>query len=306
MTEISKKPVDERSKLVKKAAVASVATAVTLIIAKVVAFVLTGSMAILATMMDSFLDFLASLVNMVAVKKAAVPADKEHRFGHGKFEALSGLAQSAFVFGSGIMLLITAFDNYGRGYKPINVTSGVAVMVFSVIVTAVLLAFQTYVVRKTSSVAIEGDKAHYTGDLAINGSVIVSLLAEHFFELGFLDALFAALIALYLMFAAFLVFKKSFAMLTDMEISDDERKKILDILLSNKSVTGVYDLRTRSSGTKLFVQCILEMDGRLTLNESHLICDLVERDINMVFPNAEVFIHQCPADVEFINNRKIK
>ncbi len=293
-----------RTKIVKTAAKASVATAFLLIIAKIIAFALTGSMAILATMVDSCLDLLASLVNMIAVKQAAVPADKEHRFGHGKFESLAALAQSAFVFGSGLMLLLTALELSHKGYDLDNIGAGLAVMIFSIIATLLLISLQTHVIKKTSSVTIEADRAHYAGDLAINLSVIISLLLSHFFELEILDTLFAVIIAAYLMFTALKVFKKSCAMLTDMEISDDERKQILDILLANKSVLGVYDLRTRNSGNKLFIQCILEMDGKLTLDESHLICDLVERDINVIFPDAEIFIHQCPADIGYINNRK--
>lgn len=303
MSETIKMPTDKRSGLVKRAANASVVTSFLLIFAKIIAFILTGSIAILATAVDSCIDLLASFINMIAVKQAAVPADKEHRFGHGKFESLAALAQSAFIFGSGLILLLTAAENYSKSYRLNNLEAGLAVMIFSIVATLLLISLQTYVIRKTASVAIEADRAHYSGDLAVNLSVIISLFLNYFFEIGFLDAVFAVLIAIYLMFTATKIFIKSCAMLTDTEISDDERKKILDTILNNKSVIRVYDLRTRSSGSKLFIQCTLEMDGKLTLNESHFICDLIERDINIIFPEAEVFIHQCPADTGYINNR---
>lgn len=295
---------EERTKLVKRAAAASVFTALLLIIAKIAAFIVTGSMAILATTVDSCLDLLASFVNMIAVRQAAVPADKEHRFGHGKFESLAGLAQSAFVFGSGLMLLITALANSESNHKIDNISAGLIVMVFSVVATGFLLALQSYTIKKTSSVAIEADKAHYTGDFAINLSVITSLFLSSFLETGIIDIIFAVVISLYLMYTAYNVFKKSCAMLTDAEISDDDRKKILDICLDADGVLGVYDLRTRSSGSKLFIQCVLEMNGNITLNQSHLICDVVEQNINVIFPNSEVFIHQCPTDIPYVHNSK--
>ena len=283
-----------RIKLMRFATYASVLVAFSLILAKVVAFVLTGSMAMLATVVDSCLDLLASLVNMFSVRQATLPADRNHRFGHGKFEPLAGIGQSTFVFGSGLFLMVASLGKLGKGYEIEHIGVGIGVMLFSIVMTGFLLLVQAHVVKKTKSVAIAADKAHYTGDLMINFSVIVSLFAAEYFNFYYVDIVFALLIAVYLMHTSFAIFKDSLMMLTDAELPDKDRAKIVDVILKTKGVQGVHDVRTRSSGDKLFVQCHIEIDGKLTLAKAHKIGDDVEDAIMRVFPNAEVLVHQDP------------
>ncbi len=293
-----------RAVLLRGATYASVFTAFALIVAKIAAFVFTGSMAILATVVDSCLDLLASFINMLAVRQATLPADHDHRFGHGKFEPLAGLGQAAFVFGSGLFLLLTSIGKIGKNYEINNIGVGISVMLFSIVMTGILLAIQYYVIKKTKSVAIKADKAHYTGDLLINGSVILSLLISKYFNLHYIDIIFAILIALYLMYTATTILIASIKLLTDSELPDEERKKILDIIMSNNRIVGAHDLRTRSSGDKRFIQFHLEIDRNLPLVEAHAIADEIEDAILDEFPDAEVLIHEDPSDL-FENHPEI-
>lgn len=276
---------------------ASVATAATLIVVKLAAWGMTGSVALLSTLIDSILDAAASMVNLVAVRHALQPADREHRFGHGKAEPLAGLGQAAFIAGSGVFLVIEAA---GRLYDPVPVVRGeigIAVMVFSIILTLLLVSFQKYVVSHTDSVAITADSLHYTGDVLINGSVIVSLLLAMTLGWQLADPLFAIAIAGYLVFNAGKIARESLNLLMDRELPDADRQRIKDICAGHPAVRNMHDLRTRSAGPAAFIQLHLEMDPQLTLKRAHDIADEVEAAIRAAFPHAEVIIHQDPAGV---------
>lgn len=281
--------------LMRWATYASVATATVLIVAKLAAWAMTGSVALLSTLIDSVLDAAASLINLWAVAHALTPADREHRFGHGKAEPLAGLGQAAFILGSGGLLLIEAADRF---FHPVAVTRGgvgIAVMVFSVVLTLALVRFQKYVVSRTSSVAISADSLHYAGDVLINGSVIVSLLIVMTVGWSWVDPLFAVAIAGYLMWNAWQIARQSFDMLMDRELPEEDRERIRVIARSHPEVRNLHDLRTRLSGQQGFIQLHLELDANLPLYKAHDIADEVEKAIMDAFPNFEVIIHQDPA-----------
>ncbi|MEW5726806.1 MAG: cation diffusion facilitator family transporter [Pseudomonadota bacterium] len=281
--------------LMRWATYASVATATVLIVAKLVAWAMTGSVALLSTLIDSVLDAAASLINLWAVAHALTPADREHRFGHGKAEPLAGLGQAAFILGSGGLLLIEAADRF---VHPVAVTRGdigIAVMAFSVLLTLVLVRFQKYVVSRTSSVAISADSLHYAGDVLINGSVIVSLVIVMTVGWTWVDPLFAVAIAGYLMWNAWQIARQSFDMLMDRELPEEDRERIRIIARSHPEVRNLHDLRSRLSGQQGFIQLHLELDANLPLYKAHDIADEVEKAIMEAFPNFEVIIHQDPA-----------
>lgn len=285
-------------RLVRMATYASVATAGLLIIVKFAAWLATDSMAVLSTLIDSLLDAAASMVNLFAVHHALQPADREHRFGHGKAEPLAGLGQAAFIAGSGLFLVIQAA---GRLAEPIAIQRGdvgIAVMVFSIVVTFALVRFQKYVVSRSSSVAINADSLHYTGDVLINGSVIVSILLAMHLDWPYADPLFAIAIAGFLVYSAWGIAKDSLRLLMDREFPDEDRRKIKQICLSHPDVRDVHDLRTRSSGPQQFIQLHLEMEGGLTLWKAHAIGDEVEMAIQDAFPAAEVIIHHDPHGIQ--------
>ena len=285
-------------RLKKLATIASVAVATLLIAAKLAAWLLTDSVAVLSSLVDSLLDAAAAVVTLVAVRYAVEPADREHRFGHGKAEALAGLGQAAFICGSGALLLIEAVR---RLFDPRAVRDewiGIAVMVFSIVLTLALVTFQRHVVRRTGSVAIEGDSLHYAGDLALNGSVIVALGAHALWGWTWLDPLFAVGIVLWLLWNARKVGMASLDMLLDRELPDADRSRIREIALGHPEVRSLHDLRSRRSGADTFIQFHLEMDPDMSLMRAHTVADEVEAAIMRAFPSAEVIIHQDPEGLE--------
>ncbi|MEQ8607549.1 MAG: cation diffusion facilitator family transporter [Rhodospirillales bacterium] len=284
--------------LMRAAAIASVSVATVLIITKFAAWLMTDSVSLLSTLLDSFLDAAASLINLYAVHQALQPADREHRFGHGKAEPLASLAQAAFICGSAVLLLVQAGERLAHPRDVVNTEIGYAVMVFSIVLTIMLVIFQRYVVRKSGSIAIDADSLHYKTDVLINLGVMVSLFLSSYFAWQYADPLIAILIALYIVKGAWEIGNSALAILMDRELEDTDRQKIRDIVMAHKEVKGLHDLRTRSSGVHVFIQFHLELDGSMKLKEAHDISEEVEQELMDAFPNAEVIIHEDPEGVE--------
>ena len=285
-------------RLRRLATYASVAVAAVLIAAKFVAWLETGSVALLSSLVDSLLDAAASLVNLVAVRHAMSPADREHRFGHGKAEPLAVLGQSAFITGSAMLLLAEAVRRLLWPAPVENPPAGIAVMIFSIAATIGLVACQRYVVRRTGSIAIIADELHYRSDLVLNLSVIVALVLGGIFNFPLLDPLFGAAIGLWIVYSAAALARLSLFQLMDHELSDDEREKIRGIAQSHPDVVAAHDLRTRVAGPTAFIQIHIEMDGALSLRRAHEISDEVEGQLREAYPHAEVIIHQDPEGLE--------
>ena len=286
----------ETARLLRLATYASTSVAVFLIAAKLFAWASSDSVSLLATLIDSILDALASLINLVAVRHALTPADREHRFGHGKAEALAGLSQSLFIAGSAAYLLLEAAE---RIINPVAVESielGIWVMVLSIVATLLLLRFQQHVIRKTNSTAIRADALHYKTDLLVNGSVIVALVLASFGWYGF-DGVFGAAIGLYILFSAREIIITSCDHLMDRELPDEQREQIKALVLEHPNARGLHDLRSRHSGTMTFIQLHLELDDDLSLLEAHKISDEVEERILAAFPGSEIIIHLDPQSV---------
>ncbi len=282
---------------------ASVAVAIVLIIIKIMAYLLTGSVAILSSLIDSFLDFLASGINLFAVRHSLVPADHDHRYGHGKAEAIAGLAQSAFIVGSALFLIFEAINRFSHQQVLENGMVGIGVMLITIALTGLLVKFQRYVVKKTGSIAITADSLHYAGDLLLNLSVIVALILSIYLDWQIADPIFALIIALYILRSAWVIGKQSLAQLMDQELPDEVREEIKAIALQHPEVLNLHELRTRSSGRQYFFQLHLEMDGELKLKEAHQIANAVEIEICKAFPNAEVIIHE---DMEGLHEGEIR
>jgi ferrous-iron efflux pump FieF len=211
---------------------------------------------------------------------------------------LAGLAQAAFVSGSAAFLLFEAFQRLVHPVSIGNTTFGIAVMVLSIVVTLGLVTFQRFVVRRTGSVAISADSLHYSADLLVNTSVVVALLLTVNLGWSAADPLFAIGIAMFILRGAWSIFRSSLDLLMDRELPEEERQRIREIATAHAGVISLHDLRTRSSGTKIFIQFHLEMDGSLTLLEAHEIADDVMDDIEDAFPDAEVLIHEDPFGVK--------
>jgi ferrous-iron efflux pump FieF len=252
----------------------------------------------LSSLVDSLLDAVASVVNLVAVRHAMSPADREHRFGHGKAEPLAVLGQSAFIIGSAMLLLAEAVRRLIWPIPVQNPPAGIAVMVLSIAVTIALVLYQRHVVRRTGSIAIIADELHYRGDLALNVSVILALVLGSALNQPILDPLFGAGIGIWILYSAARLVRLSLFQLMDHELSDDEREKIRAIAQSHPDVVAAHDLRTRTAGPTAFIQIHIEMDGALSLLRAHQISDEVEAKLRAAYPNAEVIIHQDPAGIE--------
>jgi len=290
-------PPHESARLLRLATYASTSVALVLIAAKLFAWSASGSVSLLATLIDSMLDALASIINLIAVRHALTPADKEHRFGHGKAEALAGLSQSLFIAGSAGFLLFEAAQRVINPVKVESIQLGIVVMVISIVATLLLLSFQQHVIRKTNSTAIRADALHYRTDLMVNGSVIVALLLVSIGGWPGFDGLFAGVIGIYILYSAREIIITSYDHLMDRELPDADRDKIKALVLAHPSTRGLHDLRSRHSGTMTFIQLHLELDDDLSLLAAHKISDEVEALLLTAFPGSEIIIHIDPQSV---------
>lgn len=282
--------------LLRLATFASLGVALTLVVAKAIAWWLSGSVSLLAGLTDSLLDGAASFLNLLAVHYAIRPADDEHRYGHGKAESLSGLAQALFIAVSAVLVGAQAIDRLQHP-EPVEAAGwGIAVMILSLVLTAGLLMVQGHVVKITGSTAVRADSLHYRSDLLLNGSILVALLLAQF---GWqqMDAIFGLGIALYILWSSLQIARESVAVLMDEELPPDVSTRMLELVSEVPGVLGVHDLRTRISGTHWFVQLHLELPGELTLSKAHQLCDEAVVAIHKEFPRAEVLVHADPQEV---------
>jgi len=286
----------EHARLLRLATRASVAVACTLIVAKAIAWWLSGSVSMLAGLTDSALDGVTSMLNLLAVHYALRPADDDHRYGHGKAESLAGMAQALFIGGSAVLI---AFQAYQRLQTPEPLGApwlSIGVIVFSLLLTAALLMLQHQVIKQTGSNAVRADSLHYRSDLLLNGSILIALVLA---GMGFaqLDAWFGLGIAVYIFWSAIQIARESFSVLMDEELPTDVSQHMLELACSVPGVLGAHDLRTRISGNHWFVQLHLELPGELTLSVAHGISDQAAAAIHKEYPKAEVLVHADPQEV---------
>jgi cation diffusion facilitator family transporter len=271
-----------------------VATATVLVTIKLIAWLASGSVALLASMADSGLDLLASLGTFFAVRYAVAPPDQEHRFGHGKAEAFASLMQAGLVFASAALIGREAVGDLlvPRALKD----SGwaVAVMAVSTALTAVLIAAQTRVLRQTQSVAVSGDRAHYASDLASNLVALAGIAAAAWFGLGSFDAAAALVVAALLLWGAVSVFRDAADQLMDRELSDEARARIIALITEDPRLTDVHQLRTRASGPFVHMQMHVDLDPQLTLEAAHRAIVAAENRLLAAFPSADIIIHPDP------------
>lgn len=294
------KPLDRAAagRLMKLATYAAVGVAGSLVGVKFLAWLMTDSVSLLSTLIDSLLDVGASMVNLFAVRHALQPADEEHRFGHGKAESLAGLAQAAFISGSAVFLLLQAGERLYNPSPVQNTLVGYWVMGVAIVATGALVMFQKYVAKRTGSVAISADSAHYSMDVLVNASVIVALFLASEFGWVLADPLFAIAISFYILHGAYEVGIEAYHVLMDRELPDEDRAKITAIAMAHPQVLDTHDLRTRQSGPDVFIQIHLEMPRGFTLLQAHDVADEVMRKIKAAYPRAEVLTHQDPQGIE--------
>ena len=276
-------------RLVSRAAIAATAMASALLLIKIFAWWYTGSVSILAALVDSLVDIAASLTNLLVVRYSLQPADEEHTFGHGKAESLAALAQSMFISGSALFLFLTGIQHLVRP-EPLQAAGvGVVVTLIALVSTLALVTFQRWVVRKTQSQAVRADMLHYQSDVMMNGAILVAL-GLSWYGWHRADALFALGIGIYILYSALRMGYEAVQSLLDRALPDEESQDII-------TIRGAHDLRTRQSGPTRFIQIHLEMEDNLPLVQAHVIADQVEQAILRRFPGSDVIIHQDPSSV---------
>jgi ferrous-iron efflux pump FieF len=289
---------EDRGLQMRRAAIASLSVSLLLVTIKAVAYFLSNSVAMLASLADSALDLFTAALNMLAIQEALTPADAEHRFGHGKAEPLAGLAQGAFIAASAVFLVAEGVQRL-IDPQPIEHSLEALIVMFVAIFAAIcLILYERRVIARTGSVAVTADATHYFGDLVSNIGVVVAIILST--RLGWVsaDPIIALLVALVLVVSAWSVFRQSFDQLMDRELPDAERERIVEIVRGQEEVRALHDLKTRQAGGAVFIQVHLELDPNMTLARAHAISDQVERAILAGFPHAEVIIHQDPLGAE--------
>lgn len=287
---------ESHTRLLKLATRASLVVALILIGVKLVGWWWTDSVSLLASLLDSSADLIASLLTFLAVRWSLVPPDHNHRFGHGKAEALAALAQSMFILGSAVMLGLQGLDRLINP-PPLQQTElGLAVMGFSILLTLALVSFQYSVARKTGSPAIRADALHYATDLLSGLGVILALFLSGW---GLLraDAIIGLLIAAYVAWSAVQIARDALNQLMDRELPAEIGDQVRDLALGVAGVRGIASLRTRQSGSIFFFELYIVLDDIITLRNAHDIGDEVRGVIQQAFPGADVMIHEEPAGV---------
>ena len=278
----------------RRAAMASITVASVLVGLKAWAALSTGSTAMLGSLADTALDLVASLSTLLGVSIAAQPADHNHRFGHGKAEALAAMFQVVLISVSAIGLGWHAIDQLMTGGRTQSAMDGVTVSIIATLLTIALFAYQRHVIRQTASLAIATDHVHYQADLALNLAVIAALLLDQRFGFGWADPAFALGIALWLAWGAWSASQAAIEQLMDQEWPIEKRERFIEVLRKHPELRGVHDLRTRTSGHRDFVQFHVWVDGRMTVTEAHRVMDEVEARLMKEFPGVEVLIHPDP------------
>jgi ferrous-iron efflux pump FieF len=284
----------ERATLTTRAAMASIAMALFLLILKAWAEWQTGSVAMLGSLADTGLDLLASLITLYGVRMAAQPADRDHRFGHGKAEALAALAQVFIIIVSAFAIFWRAIERLMAGAVTAKAEYGIGVSGIAIVATIALLAYQRYVIKKTKSVAIRADHVHYQSDVLLNLAVIVALVLDQYVGLRWADPVLGIGIAGALFIGAWRAAKQAIDQLMDREWPEEKRQHFLSVAARHPELAGIHDLRTRSSGTQDFVQFHVWMDPKMTIADAHTILDEVEDKLTHAFPGTEILIHIDP------------
>jgi ferrous-iron efflux pump FieF len=284
----------EHSRYATRAALASVTLALALLVAKAWAAYETDSTAMLGSLADTALDVIASITTLVGVRIAALPADYDHRFGHGKAEALVALAQVALITVSAIGIGWRAIDRLINGASTEAMGDGVAVSLLAIVFTFALLWYQGRVIARTGSVAIKTDNIHYKSDLFLNLTVVIALVLEQALHIAGADAVAGIGIALWLMWGAWRASHEAVNQLMDREWPEEERQHFLAAAAAYPELQGLHDLRTRKSGTLRFVQFHVWVPAEWTVKEAHDRLDRVEEELQERFPGTEILIHVDP------------
>lgn len=280
--------------LTRSAALASISTALFLVVIKVWASVRTGSSAMLGSLADTALDLIASIATLIGVWIAAQPADEKHRFGHGKAEPLAAMFQVILISLSAAGIGFRAVEQFISGQRVAAAPEGIGVSLIAIVATLALLSWQRFVIRRTGSVAISADHVHYQSDLFLNLAVIAALALDQFGGISWADPFFGLAIAGWLLMGAWRAARAAIDHLMDREWPDEKRRRFVKVAARHPELSNLHDLRTRTSGTRDFVQFHVDLPGEMSVQQAHDIIERVEGDLQSEFPQMELLIHIDP------------
>ncbi|MGN1394025.1 MAG: cation diffusion facilitator family transporter [Succinivibrionaceae bacterium] len=289
-------------KLITVAGIASTTLATILILVKGIAWLLSDSSAVFASLVDSSLDLCASAVNLLAIRYSIMPKDEDHAYGHGKAESLAGLLQAAFIAGSSVFLGI---HGVSRIISPVEVTNqelSIGITLFAIFATIILVLFQIFVVKKTHSNAVMADLLHYKSDILLNFGVLMALVFVKF-NMNYMDGIFTVIIAIYIFMSAAHIAKVSSDVLLDHQLPQQDEENIIKLILNVPGISSIHDLRTRKSGPVYFIQLHLDLEGSISLKQAHDITENIERSIESQYSPCDIIIHMEP--IETHNNHII-
>ncbi len=294
--------VKEKNNLMRITGIISVSVSVLFIIIKGIAFGLTDAISVLSSLFDSIQDFLTSGISLIAIRRATEPPDKNHRFGHGKAQAVGAMIQSFVIFAAGLILLKESIYRLFYPRPVMDVDEGIALMVFTLVVTILLVLLQRYTVMRTNALVVRADLAHYSGDIFMNVGVICALIGGTQYGWYWIDGTFGVFVACYLFISVYFVVRDSCGMLMDEEMPRAFRCDVRKIVMSFKEVRKMADLRTRLSGSWIFVQLCIRLNSNYSLKKVHAITEMIEKGIKKKYPEAQVLIHVEPMCSKRLND----
>ena len=285
----------EHTHVARRASFLAMAMALILVTLKIAAWSVSGSASVFASMLDSLMDALMSLGNALAAGYAAKPADDDHRFGHHSIEDIMGLFQGAFVSGIAVFALLQGIEQLIRPTPLHHDIWALAVMGVSIALTLSLVLYQQILMKKTRSVLLRADHAHYLSDVLTNGGVIAAILIASTTGWVFVDGLLGIGIAVYVLWHVMMhVVRPAYHRLMDHALPADQEADIIHVIRGYPGVEGYHRLKTRASGSKIFIQVHLDLNGHQSLFEAHAIADGLEKKLESLYPHADVMVHQDP------------
>lgn len=295
----------ENKKLALTGGIAAIVAAASMVVIKAIAYLFSGSNSILASLVDSIGDAAVSVITVFSIRYSLKPADEDHRHGHGKIEGVSALFQGALLAGGAMFLVLESIKSLVKADEMTNHNLSIVMIGLCIAITLCLVLYQQYVVTKSKSLAIEADKAHYTGDLFMNAGVLAVIVLDLFNAPYWLDPLFALMVAGLIGRSSFEISKKAIDMLMDRELPEEERQEIEDIIRGHPDVLDMHDLRTNKSGMNVFISFDIDLQPDLSLKQAHDIARAVELSLLGRFIHAEIMIHMDPHGSEMDTRHKV-
>lgn len=288
----------------KFAAGLSITSNAVIILLKIIAGILSGSISIISEAIHSFSDFLASVLTFFAVTRSSEPADKEHQFGHGKYEDMSGFIEGGLIILAGLYIIYESFKKLIWGYNlEFNSMLGIYVMAFAVVANFMVSSYLFYVAKKADSVSLYADAEHLRTDIFSSLGVLIGLILIKITGIVILDPVIAIIVAIIIIRAGYSISKETLNNLLDGSLPKEDMKKIESILDNNISIKGYKDLRTRKVGQCKDIEVTIFFEPNLTIAQCHKICDEIEEEIAKSFTNITIIIHPEPKDIEKKDNK---